>query len=27
VIREPGDDPPFLFYAGPEVPIQFYELD
>jgi hypothetical protein len=26
VIRDPGDDPPFLFYAGSAVPIQFYEL-
>jgi hypothetical protein len=26
VIRDPEDDPPFLFYAGGEVPIQFYEL-
>ena len=25
-IREPEDDPPFLFYAGGVVPIQFYEL-
>lgn len=27
VIREPEDDPPFLFYSGPQIPIQFYELD
>ncbi len=26
VIRDPEDDPPFLFYAGSTVPIQFYEL-
>ncbi|MCC6848808.1 MAG: glycosyltransferase family 39 protein [Deltaproteobacteria bacterium] len=26
VISGPEDDPPFLFYAGSEVPIQFYEL-
>ncbi len=25
-IRDPADDPPFLFYAGGVVPIQFYEL-
>jgi hypothetical protein len=25
-IRDPEDDPPFLFYAGGVVPIQFYEL-
>lgn len=26
VIREPEDDPPFLFYAAREIPIRFYEL-
>jgi hypothetical protein len=26
VITDPPDDPPFLFYAGSEVPIQFHEL-
>jgi hypothetical protein len=26
VITDPEDDPPFLFYAGEAVPIQFYEL-
>lgn len=27
VIREPEDDPPFLFYSGREIPIRFHELD
>lgn len=27
LIHEPEDDPPFLFYASGEVPVQFYELD
>lgn len=27
VIREPEDDPPFLFYSDRRIPIQFYELD
>jgi hypothetical protein len=26
VITDPADDPPFLFYAGTAVPIQFHEL-
>jgi len=26
VITDPADDPPFLFYAGSTVPIQFHEL-
>jgi hypothetical protein len=26
VISDPADDPPFLFYAGSAVPIQFHEL-
>lgn len=27
VIRDPEDDPPFLFYSGREIPIGFYDMD